>query len=89
MKKLNHKTITFRIEADQLDEIIKYSEKMRLNRSQLIRNLIKTGLDDVRIMDKTGVLALAVKGRDLLEMVRTSIGEDRYELKDDKLIIDL
>ena len=89
MKKLNHKTITFRIEADQLKLIENYADKMKMNRSQLIRNLINTGLDDLKLMDKTGVLALAIKGRDLIGMVRTSIGEDRYEVKDDKLIIDL
>lgn len=87
--KLDEKTITFRVETEQLALIDKYAERMKLNRSQLIRNLLNTGLDDVKLLDKTGILSLALKGRDLLDMVRTSIDEDRYEVKDDKLVIDL
>lgn len=85
----NPKTITFRIEDDQLELIDKYCKKMKINRSQLIRNLINAGLDDLKLMEKTGLLALAMKGRDLLDIVRTSIDDDRYEVKDDKLVIDL
>lgn len=62
---------------------------MKLNRAQLVRNLISSGLDDLELMQKTGLLSMALKGRDLLEIIRVSIGDDRYEVKDDKLVIDL
>lgn len=89
MKKLNQKTITFRIEDAQLDLITKYSKKMNLNRSHLIRNLLNVGLDDLKLLDKTGLLSLAIKGRNLLDIVRTSIDDDKFEVENDKLVIDL
>lgn len=89
MKKLNQKTVTFRIEDSQLELIAKYSDKMDMNRSQLLRNVIRSGLDDLKLMDRTGFLALAIKGRNLLDIVRTSIDDDKFEVKDDKLVIDL
>lgn len=89
MELIDGKVISFRIEKADLDLIDKYAAKMRMPRSQLIRNLIHSSLDDVKLMEKTGILSLAAKGRDLLDMVRSSLHEDRYEVSDDKLIIEL
>lgn len=89
MELIDGKVISFRIEKADLDLIDKYAAKMRMPRSQLIRNLIHSSLDDVKLMEKTGILSLAAKGRDLLDMVRSSLHEDRYEVSEDKLIIEL
>lgn len=89
MELVDGKVISFRIEKADLDLIDKYAMKMRMPRSLLIRNLIHASLEDVVLMEKIGLLSLAVKGRDLLDMVRGSLKEDRFEIKDDKLVIDL
>lgn len=83
------KMLTVRIEASKLKRIDKFAKRMKLTRAQVVRNLIDTGLDDLDLMQKSGLLALALKGRDLLQIVRVSIGDDKYEVKDDKLVIDL
>lgn len=85
----DEKTITFRVETEQLFLIDKYAEKMKLTRSQTIRNLLGIGLEDINVLDKTGLLSLALKGRDLFQMIRNSIGDDRYELKGNRITIDL
>lgn len=83
------KMVTLRIEESKLERLDNFAQKMKLNRAQLVRNLIDSGLDDLELMQKTGLLAMALKGRDVLGLIRSSIGEDRYEVKDDKLVIDL
>jgi len=89
MEKLNQKTVTFRIRDDQLEEIEKYAEKLKITRSHLIRNLLDSGLDDLRLLDKTGFLTLSSKGRDLFSIVRNALGEERYVVKDDTLVVEL
>ncbi len=83
------KIVTLRIEESKIQRIDEFAQKMKLNRAQLVRNLISSGLDDLELMQKTGLLSMALKGRDLLAIIRVSIGDDRYEVKDDKLVIDL
>ncbi|HRC27436.1 MAG TPA: hypothetical protein PKX87_08410, partial [Alphaproteobacteria bacterium] len=70
MGRLNEKTVTFRIRIDQLPDLDRYAKKLKISRSHLIRNLIDTGLDDLRLLDKTGFLTLTSKGRDLFDVVR-------------------
>jgi len=83
------KIVTLRIEESKIQRIDEFAQKMKLNRAQLVRNLISSGLDDLELMQKAGLLSMALKGRDLLELIRVSIGDDRYEVKDDKIVIDL
>ena len=83
------KIVTLRIEESKIQRIDEFAQKMKLNRAQLVRNLISSGLDDLELMQKTGLLSMALKGRDLLAIIRVSIGDDRYEVKDDTLVIDL
>ena len=83
------KIVTLRIEESKIQRIDEFAQKMKLNRAQLVRNLISSGLDDLELMQKAGLLSMALKGRDLFELIRVSIGDDRYEVKDDKIVIDL
>lgn len=81
--------VTLRIEERKLERLDKFAKKMKLNRAQLVRNLIDGGLDNLEVMQKTGVLAMALKGYDLFEIFRDSIRDDKYRVEGEKLIIDL
>ncbi len=82
--------LSVKIDASKLSEIDLYSKKMKLTRAHLVRNLIDAGLDDLRVMNQTGILSLAVRGVDLLEIIKSALSEKRYVLNDEnKLIIDL
>ena len=84
------KVITVKVDEKMLKELDAFSKKMKLNRSQFVRNLIDTGLDDYRIMSSTGLLAVAVKGYDLIGAVKKAIEKKQFKIEDEKrLIIDL
>ena len=51
--------IAITIEAEILEEIDKMAEKLNLNRSQLIENVLSVGLSDARFLKKLGFMDLA------------------------------
>jgi metal-responsive CopG/Arc/MetJ family transcriptional regulator len=51
--------IAITIEAEILEEIDKMAEKLKLNRSQLIENVLSVGLSDARLLKKLGFMDLA------------------------------
>ena len=82
--------LSVKINASKLNEIDLYAKKMNLSRAHLVRNLIDAGLDDLRVMNNTGILSLAVRGIDLLEIIKSALSEKRFVIQDEnKLIIDL
>ncbi len=83
------RAITIKMTDSELARVDHYADKMTCNRSQLVRNLIRSGLDDLEMMNKTGLLIMALKGFDLLEHVKKSLSKDKYQLEDGKVIIDL
>jgi len=82
--------LSMKLTASKLNEIDLYAKKMKLSRAHLMRNLIDAGLDDLKVMNNTGILSLAVRGIDLLEIIKNALAEKRFTLQDgDRLIIDL
>lgn len=82
--------VSVKINASKINEIDLFAQKMKVSRAHLVRKLIDAGLDDLRVMNNTGILSLAVRGIDLLEIIKSALSEKRYVLEDDKkLIIDL
>jgi hypothetical protein len=62
--------IDIRVEAE-LDTLIdQYSEKLKISKSQLCRNLLSVGIDDLRIMDKTGMLWVAGTSQGIVETIK-------------------
>ncbi|HPQ45331.1 MAG TPA: ribbon-helix-helix protein, CopG family [Syntrophales bacterium] len=53
------KQYTVQLEPETIEAIDKLAEKHSLTRSQIMRNLIVTGLEDAMILDKVGALKLA------------------------------
>jgi len=90
IKDIKEIQVCVKMETSKVEEIDLYSKKMKLTRAHLVRNLIDAGLDDLKVMNNTGILSMAVKGIDLLGIVKNSLSERRYVLNDEnKLIIDL
>jgi metal-responsive CopG/Arc/MetJ family transcriptional regulator len=83
------RVITVKVTESELKKIDYYVEKIKTSRSQLIRNLVMSGLTDMELMNRTGLLTMALKGVDLLDHIRKSLGKDKYQVKDGKVIIDL
>lgn len=80
--------VSFKIEESKLKEIDDLSKKLRIgSRSQLIRNFIDSSLEDLRLLDKIGLLSLTLKGINILETVKKSLFKENYKIKDKKIII--
>ena len=57
---------TVMLKPSVVQELDRMAEKAGLTRSQFMGNLIELGLDQVRIMETTGVFKVAVISRDLM-----------------------
>ena len=57
------------IEPEILEEIDKLAKKAKLTRSHFMRNLILNGLEDARLLEKTGLLGILASGRDVVHKV--------------------
>jgi len=81
--------LSLKISEDLMNELDAYAKKMKLNRSQLVRNLLTTGLQDLKFMKSTGLLTMALKGYDVFDLIRKSLQDKKYRIEDEQLIIDL
>ncbi len=65
--------ISFHIDENDLKEIDRLTEKLELkNRSELLRKLLKMGLEDALILDKSGVLSLVIAAGKLRQKLKLS-----------------
>lgn len=81
--------ITVKMTMEEIKRIDEYAKRMKVSRSQLVRNLVKTGLDDLQLMRSTGLLSLAIKGYDVFELFRNGMKNQKLVIEDEKLIIEL
>ncbi len=79
--------VTFKLPASKVKKLDEYANQIGINRSQLVRNFVDTSLDDLALFKTTGMLVLAMKGINLLDIVRNAIKKKNFEVKDDKKII--
>lgn len=91
MENLKEGIVTVKMDPAQIKRLDSYVKKMKIqSRSQLIRNMIDTSLEDLDLMNTTGMLTMAIKGYDLLEIVKKALGKKNFKVEgDNKLIIDL
>ena len=83
------RVITVKVTPSELKKIDKYAKKMKINRSQMVRNFVEAGMDDLDLMHRTGLLTMALKGVDLLSKIKASLGDDKYQVEDGKVTIEL
>jgi len=66
---------TLRTDQVVLDQLDKYADKMGLSRNQLINNLLTIGLDDLKTLDRMGLIRLGYGLRTMIEKLREPSGE--------------
>ena len=66
MDTLKKKQVALYLTEEENEKISIYSKKIGVTRQQLMSNLINTGLDELKAMEKYGILAIGVGVRDLL-----------------------
>jgi metal-responsive CopG/Arc/MetJ family transcriptional regulator len=64
------KQVLIRLQENQIERLDHYAKKIKVSRNQVISNLIDVGLDDLRMLEKTGLLVLGAGLRDLIRNIR-------------------
>lgn len=83
------RVITVKVTPTELKKIDRYAKKIKINRSQMVRNFVEVGMDDLDLMNSTGLLTMALKGVDLLESIKNSLENNKYQVEDGKITIEL
>lgn len=66
----NPKELKIMIESDLYDELEKLSLQTGMTVSKLSRNLLMMGLEDLQLLQKTGLLTICIKWRDYMEKLQ-------------------
>jgi len=61
------KQYTVMLQPNTVEEIDKYAEAYGLTRSQFMRNMIVSGLDDIKLLNKLGIMQTVNIGHTLVE----------------------
>jgi hypothetical protein len=63
-------TVTLRLPEADIEDIDRLAKKLELSRSQMLRNICLVGLDQLRGLDKIGVLSAATSIRSLASWIK-------------------
>jgi len=61
---------TIMLKPSIVEEIDKYADKYNLTRSQLMANLVESGLEDMRMLNKAGVIPLIYQWSDIIKIFK-------------------
>ena len=64
---------TISLGADEIALIDAIAQEARLTKSQLVRNLVRCGLDDARILKKLGIIKAVGIARDIVDRSRSQL----------------
>jgi len=62
---------TIYLSASTVERLDRFAEKISISRNKLMENLIETGLDDIALLEKSGMLFVGTSIRDILKKVET------------------
>jgi len=68
------------LKPSKVDEIDKYADKYNLTRSQLMANLIEVGLDEMRTLDKIGVVPLVYQSSAIMKKFKEKLFSGKVSL---------
>jgi metal-responsive CopG/Arc/MetJ family transcriptional regulator len=63
-----------------VDEIDKFADKYNLTRSQLMANMMEAGLDEMRTLDKIGVIPLIYHGTNIMKKFKEALFKGKVSL---------
>jgi metal-responsive CopG/Arc/MetJ family transcriptional regulator len=61
---------SIRLPNSIINELDMYAHKLGISRNQLMNNLLSSGLDDLRLLNRTGFLLMGHGYRQLVEAIR-------------------
>lgn len=63
-----------------VDEIDTFAEKYNLTRSQLMANLMETGLDELRTLDRIGIVPIVYQGSNIMKIFKEALFNGKVSL---------
>lgn len=70
MAHADKKQMALYVTPEQHEKIIKYAKKIGISRQKLLENILANGLEDLALLQKSGILAIGVGVRDLAYKIR-------------------
>lgn len=61
--------VNFRLTAAEIVQLDQIAEKLDLTRSQLIRNMVTSGMEEFALFNKIGIVKAMLTVRDVMEMI--------------------
>ena len=83
-KNVIKKSYSVMLEPDIVKKIDILAKKAGLTRSNFMRNLLITGLDDAKLFDRFGLISLFAGGRDTINKFKKKILLDDLKLLSDE-----
>jgi len=77
------KQYTVMLQPSTIETIDNYAEKYGLTRSQLMRNLIVSGVDDMKLLNQLGIMQTVNVGRTLVERTIKLFKSNKIDLNKD------
>ena len=74
------KQYNVQLEDDVIERIDELAVKLDLNRSQLLRNFILSGLEDAEVLDATGIFKAVIFSRDLIKKFKEAALKGKVSL---------
>ena len=71
--------VAFMLEPSFVAQLDRYAERIGISRSLLIRNCILTSLDDLKLLQKTGVLSVAKGGTNLFRFLNEASDKSSFD----------
>jgi len=71
--------INVMLERSDIEKIERLAKKIGITRGQLMRNLVKNGLDEALLLDKIGFLGVVISGMEAIRKLRKKL--DRGDLR--------
>lgn len=75
-KTLRSENVMFRATPQTLEKLDYYADKLQISRSLLIHNILVGGVDDLVLMEKTGLLAMGASIVKFRDHLRDNSGKD-------------
>lgn len=75
--------INVMLERTDIDEIERLAKMIGISRGQLMRNLVKNGLDDAVVFEKIGLLGVITSGMKAIRNLRKKIDMDDVKVLSD------
>ncbi len=76
--KISYEQVSIQLDTKLIKKIDARAKKLNLSRSQLLRNIIVIGNDDMDALDKLGLLNVTSLGRNIVNKIRFGLSKGKY-----------